>query len=81
VEPDAKSNSLGEIHAPPAWILAIMNCPQPYCRFVDQHIEPYNNAWASQVLKLEVHEKDHHAEIESSSNPMDSLQGYLLHGV
>jgi hypothetical protein len=27
---------------------------------------------------MKVHEKDPHAEIESSSNPMDSLQGFLL---
>jgi hypothetical protein len=30
---------------------------------------------------MEIHEKDTHAEIESSSNPMDSLQGCLLHEV
>jgi hypothetical protein len=78
VEPDAKSNSLGVSHAPFAWLLAIMDCPQPHCRDLDQKIEPYSNAWASQVLNLKVHEKAPHVEIESSSNPMDSLQGYLL---
>jgi hypothetical protein len=36
------------------------------------------NAWASQVQKLKIHEKAPHDEIESSSNPMDSLQGCLL---
>ena len=78
VEPDSKSDSLGESHAPPAWLLAIMDFPQPYCSSSDKPIEPYNNAWASQVLKLEVHEKAPHAEIDSSLNPMDFLQGCLL---
>jgi hypothetical protein len=27
---------------------------------------------------MKVHEKEPHVEIESSSNPMDSLQGFLL---
>jgi hypothetical protein len=27
---------------------------------------------------MKIHEKDPHADIESSSNPMDSLQGCLL---
>jgi hypothetical protein len=31
-----------------------------------------------QVLKLKVHEKAPHVEIESSLNPMDSLQDFLL---
>jgi hypothetical protein len=58
VEPDAKYDSLGVSHTPFAWILTIMDFPQPHCRYVDQNIEPYNNAWASQVLeKLKVHEK------------------------
>jgi hypothetical protein len=78
VELESKSNSLGESHAPPAWILALMDFPQPYCKFVDQYIEPYSNAWASQVLKLKIHEKTPHAEIDSSSNPMDSLQHFLF---
>jgi hypothetical protein len=78
VEPDAKSDSLEESHAPPAWLIAIMDFPQPYCRFADQYVEPYRNAWASQVLKMKVHEKAPHYEIESSLNPMDSLQGFLL---
>ena len=78
VEPDPKSDSLGEFHAPPAWLLPIVDCQQPHCRYVDQKIEPYNNAKASLIHKLKVHEKDPHAEIESSSNPMDPLQGNLL---
>jgi hypothetical protein len=78
VEPDPKSDSLGVSHTPPAWILPIMDFPQPHCRSADLNIEPYRNAWASLVQKLKVHEKDPHAEIESSSNPMDSLQGFLL---
>jgi hypothetical protein len=78
VEPDAKSDSLGVSHTHFAWLLAIMDCPQPHYRDADQKIEPYSNAWASLVQNLEVHEKAPHAEIKSSSNPMDSLQGYLL---
>jgi hypothetical protein len=78
VEPDAKSNSLGVSHTPSAWMLSIMDCPQNYCSSADQWIEPYSNAWASQVLNLKVHEKAPHAKIESSSNPMYSLQGFLL---
>jgi hypothetical protein len=76
VEPDSKSGSLGVSHTPFAWLLAIMDFPQPYCSSMDQKIEPYSNAWASQVLKMKVNEKAPHAEIESSSNPMDSLQGF-----
>jgi hypothetical protein len=45
---------------------------------VDQCIEPYNNAGESLVQTLKLHEKAPHAEIESSSNPMDSLQGHHL---
>jgi hypothetical protein len=78
VELDSKFDSLGVIHTPSAWILSIMDFSQPHCRSLDQNIEPYNNAWASLVQKLEVHEKDPHVEIECSSNPMDSLQGFLL---
>jgi hypothetical protein len=73
VEPDAKSDSLGVSHTPSAWLLSIMDFPQPYCSSADQWIEPYSNAWALQVLKRKVHEKSPHAEIKSSSNPMDSL--------
>jgi hypothetical protein len=78
VEPDAKSDSLGLIHTPFSLLIVIIDFPQPHCRAMDQNIEPYSNAWASQVLKLKVHEKAPHAKIESSSNPMDYLQGYLL---
>jgi hypothetical protein len=78
VEPNAKSDSLEEIHAPPAWLLPIMDFQQLHCRYVDHKIEPNRNAWASLVQKMKVHEKAPHAEIKSSSNPMDSLQGYLL---
>jgi hypothetical protein len=73
VEPDEKFDSLGVSHTPFAWFLSIMDFPHPYCRYVDQYIEPYNNAWASQVMKLKIHVKDPHDEIESSSNPMDPL--------
>jgi hypothetical protein len=45
---------------------------------VDHNIEPYRNAWASLVHNLKVHEKDPHAEIKSSSNPLYPLQGFLL---
>ena len=78
VEPDPKSKSLEESHAPLAWLLPIVDFQQPQCRYVDNNIEPYNNAWASLVQKLKVHEKDPHAKIESSSNLMDPLQGCLL---
>jgi hypothetical protein len=78
VEPDSKSGSVGVSHTPSAWLLSIMDFLQPYCSFVDQWIEPYSNAWALQVLNLKVHEKAPHVEIESSLNPMDSLQGCLL---
>jgi hypothetical protein len=78
VKPDPKSNSLGEIHAPPTWMLPIADFQQPHCKYVDHKIEPYRNAWASLVQKMKVHEKDPHAEIESSSNPMYPLQGFLL---
>jgi hypothetical protein len=78
VEPDSKSSSVGVSHTPSVWILAIMDFPQPYCSSVDHYIEPYSNAWALQVLKLKVHEKAPHVEIEASSNSMDSLQGCLL---
>jgi hypothetical protein len=78
VEQDEKFDSLGVSHTPSAWLLSIMDFSQPYYRSVDHYIEPYSNAWASQVLKLKVHEKDPHAEIKPSSNPMDSLQGFLL---
>jgi hypothetical protein len=78
VEPDPKYDSLGVSHTPPAWLLPIMDFPQPHCRSVDRKIEPYSNEWALLVQKLKVHEKAHHAEIESSSNPMDSLRGHLL---
>jgi hypothetical protein len=78
VEPDANFDSLGVSHTPFEWMLAIMDFPQPHYRDGDQNIEPYRNEWASQVLKLKVHEKAHHVDIESSSNPMDSLQGYLF---
>jgi hypothetical protein len=81
VEPDFKSDSLGVIHTPPAWFFSIMDFPQPYCGFVDLNIEPYSNAWELWVQKLKVHERDPHDEIDSSSNPMDSLQGHLLHEV
>jgi hypothetical protein len=78
VELDSKFGFVGVSHTPFAWILSIMDFPQPYCSFLDQYIDPYSNAWASQVLKLKIHEKDPHAKIESSSNPMDSLQDFLL---
>jgi hypothetical protein len=78
VEPDSKSGSVGVSHTPFAWILSIMDFPQPYCVFVDRYIKPYRNAWASQVLKLKVHEKAPHDEIDSSSNPMHSLQGCMV---
>ena len=78
VELDAKSDSLGESHAQHACLLSIMDFPHPYCRFVDQYIEPYSNAWESKVLKMKVHEKALHAKIKSSSNPVDSLHGCLL---
>jgi hypothetical protein len=78
VEPDAKSNYLGGSHAPLSWLISIMDFPKTYCRFADQYINSYSNAWASQVLKLKIHEKDPHAEIESSPNPMDFLQGCLF---
>jgi hypothetical protein len=61
VEPDPKFDSLGESHAPPAWLLPILDCQQPHCRYVDQKIEPYSNAWASLVQNLKVHEKVPHA--------------------
>jgi hypothetical protein len=77
VEPYPKSDSLGVSHTP-AWLLAIMDFPQPHCSPVDRKIEPYRNAWESQVHNLKVHEKAPHDEIESSSNPMASLQGHLL---
>ena len=66
VELDAKSASLGVSHSPFAWLLAIMDFPHPYCRYVDQYIEPYSNVWASQVMKLKVNEKAPHDEIDSS---------------
>jgi hypothetical protein len=78
VEPDPKSDSLRVSHTPSTWMLATMDCPRPHCRVVDQNIEPYSNAWASQVLKMKVHEKAHHAKTKSSSNPMDSLQGNMF---
>jgi hypothetical protein len=78
VEPDAKYDSLGVSHTPFAWLLAIMDFPQPHCRVADHKTKSYSNAWALEVLKLKVHEKAPHVEIKSSSNPMDSLQGYLL---
>jgi hypothetical protein len=78
VEPDPKYNYLGVSHTPFAWLLAIMDFPQPHCRAADQTIEPYKNAWALQVQNMKVHKKDSHVEIESSSNLMDSLQGLLL---
>jgi cell wall assembly regulator SMI1 len=55
-----------------------MDFSQPHYRAADQKIEPYRNAWASLVQNLKVHEKASHAEIESSSNPVDSLQGSLF---
>jgi len=78
VELDPKSNSLGVGHTPPAWFLPIKDFPQPHYRATDQNIEPYINAWESLVQKIKIHEKYPHAEIKSSSNPMDSLQGHLL---
>jgi hypothetical protein len=78
VEPDSKSGSVGVSHTPSAWLLAIMDFLQPYYSSMDQYIEPYSNAWASQVLKLKEHEKAPHVDIDSSSNPMDSMQGCLL---
>ena len=78
VELDAKSDSLGVSHTPFAWLFSIMDFQQPHCRDADQKIEPYRNAWASQVMKLKIHEKAPHDEIESSLNPMYSLQGFLL---
>jgi hypothetical protein len=72
------SDSLGVSHTPHAWILSITDFPQPYYRSMDLKIEPYSNAWASQVQKMKLHERAPHDEIESSSNPMDSLQGFLL---
>jgi hypothetical protein len=81
VEQDPKYDSLGESHDPLAWLLPIVYYQQPHCRYVDKKIEPYNNAWESLVHNMKVHEKDPHAEIESSLNPMDPLQGCLLHVV
>ena len=78
VEPNDKSDSLGVSHTPFSWMLAIMDCPKPHCRATDKKIEPYRNAWESQVLKIKVHEKAPCDKIESSSNPMNSLQGFLL---
>jgi hypothetical protein len=78
VEPDTKSNSLGESHAHPPWLLPIVDFQQPHCRYVDQNIEPYSNARASLVHKLKIHEKDPYVEIKSSSNPMDPMKGFLL---
>jgi hypothetical protein len=73
VEPDPKSNSIGLSHTSLAWFLAIMDFPQPHCRAADQNIEPYNNVVASMVQTMKLHEKSLHVEIDSSSNPMDSL--------
>jgi hypothetical protein len=81
VEPNPKSNSLGESHSPPTWLLPVVDFQQPHCRYVDQKIEPYSNEWESLVQKMKVHEKDIHAKMESSSNPKDPLQGFLLHEV
>jgi hypothetical protein len=78
VEPDPKFDSLGESHSPPTWLLPIVDCQQFHCMYVDKNVEPYSNAWASLVQKMKVHEKDPHAKIDSSSNPMDPLQGGLL---
>jgi hypothetical protein len=36
VEPDSMSGFVGVSHTPSAWLLAIMDFPQPYCSFVDQ---------------------------------------------
>jgi hypothetical protein len=66
VEPDRKYDYLGVSHTPFAWMLPIMDFPQPHCRYVDQNIEPYRNAWESLVQKMKVHEKDPHAKIKSS---------------
>jgi hypothetical protein len=78
VEPDPKSDSLGVSHTPLAWLLPIMDFPQPHYISTDQNTESYNNAWESLVRKLKIHEKVPHANIDSSSNPMDSLQGHML---
>jgi hypothetical protein len=71
-------DSLGVSHTSFARLLPIVDFQQPHCRYVDKKIETYNNAWTSLAQKLKVHEKAPHDEIESSLNPMDSLQGYLL---
>jgi hypothetical protein len=81
VETDPKSDSLGVNHTPPTWLLPIMDFPQPHYRSVDQNIEPYRNAWESQVENIKIHENASHVEIESSSNPMDPPQDFLLHEV
>jgi hypothetical protein len=78
VELNPNSNSLGVSHTPHAWLLTIMDFPKPHCRVADHKIEPYRNAGESMVHKLKVHEMTSHAKIESSSNPMDSLQGFVL---
>jgi hypothetical protein len=78
VEPYPKYDSLGVIHTPPAQMLPIMDFPKPHCISVDQNIEPYINSWASLVQNLKVHKKDPHVDIESSLNPMDPLQVFLL---
>jgi hypothetical protein len=65
VEPDPKSYSLGVIHTPHACMLSIMDYPQLHYRYVDQNIEAYNNAWASLVQNMKVHDKDPHDEIDS----------------
>ena len=36
VELDSKSGSVGLIHTPFAWVLFIMDFPQPYCSYADQ---------------------------------------------
>ena len=36
VEPDSMSGSVGVSHTPFAWLLSIMDFPQPYCSSVDQ---------------------------------------------
>jgi hypothetical protein len=81
VELDSKFGSVGVSHTPSAWFLSIMDFPQPNCSYADQWIEPYRNAWASHIIKMKVHEKAPYAQIKSSSNPVDSLQGFLLHEV
>jgi hypothetical protein len=74
-------DSLGVSNTPCTWLLSIIDFPQPYYRYFDLNIEPYRNAGALVVHNLKVHEKGPHVEINSSLNPIDSLQEHLLHEV